>query len=305
MSFLVLIVALAIEEYWASNQPNRLLRQFERYADWLAQHFNGGQPYQGLLAWVMGAFLPAFGVGLLTFLFWLLGDVLAWVWAVVVLYFCLGFKSIRSHMNKISSALRAGDLAAARDELKLMRPGSVEALSEADVAKLALEEVLRAGFSRLLGVAFWFVLFGPFGAVLFRLSHLLHDHWHAHIPERGDFLSYLDRIRFVIDWLPVRAIAFTFAIAGNFQGAMESWRNQAWQWWERNEGVLLAAGAGAIGVRIGGSVPLPNGSIERAELGTGHEADAEYLEGAAALVWRVTLFWLAILFLLKLGELAA
>ncbi|MEW5893732.1 MAG: regulatory signaling modulator protein AmpE [Pseudomonadota bacterium] len=305
MSLLILIAALAIEEYWASNQPKRLQRLIERYADWLAQHFNGGQPYQGLLAWGLGALLPAIGAGVIGGLLWWGLGLLGWLWAALVLYLCFGFKTARGHLNKIALALRAGELEAARDELKRWRPGSVEALGADDVARLALEEALRAGFSRLLGVAFWFVLFGPFGAVLFRLTHSLHEYWHAQIPERDQFLGHVDRLKSLLDWLPVRVIAFSFAIAGNFQGAMECWRNQAWQWRERNEGVLLAAGAGAIGVKIGGAVPLPNASLERAELGTGHEADPEYLEGAAALIWRVTLFWLAILFLLKLGELAA
>lgn len=305
MSFLILIAALAVEEYWSSSWPNRMLRQAERYAEWLGHHFNGGQPYQGLLAWMTGALLPAIAVGIIGGLLWWAAGFLAWVWSAVVLYFCLGFKSARGHLNKIVLALRTGEIEVAREELKRWRPGSVEAFSEADIARLALEETLRAGFARLLGVAFWFVLFGPFGAVLFRLTHVLHDHWQAQIPERDEFVGYVDRLKFLLDWLPVRAMAFSFAIAGNFQGAMECWRGQAWQWRERNEGVLLASGAGALGVRIGGPLPLTGARLERAELGTGHEADPEYLDGAAALVWRVTLFWLAILFLLKLGELAA
>lgn len=305
MSFLVLIIVLAIEEYWSTPLPKRLVAKLEQYGDWLGGRFNGGQPHQGLFAWGMGVLLPAVAVGAAGLLLGWLADILEWIWAGAVLYFCLGFKQANSQAGRVSSALRAGDLPAAKEELKSMRAGSVEALNEEGVAKLALEETLRAGFAGLLGVIFWFVLLGPFGAVLFRATHVLHGHWHANIPERGEFLSYVDRLRQLLDWLPVRALAFSFAIAGNFQGAMECWRNQAWQWWERNEGVLLASGAGALGVRIGGAIALPNGDIERAELGTGATADADYLDGATALIWRVTLFWLAILFLMKLGELAA
>lgn len=305
MSFLILIAVLAIEEYWSSSRSKRLVDLAERYGDWLGRRFNGGQPHQGLFAWGMGALLPAIAVGVIAGLLAWLAGILGWLWAGAAVYVCLGFKAAHGHANRIALALRSGDLALAKEELKAMRPGSVEALGENEIAKLALEEMLRAGFARLLGVMFWFVLLGPFGAVLFRLTHVLHDYWHAHIPERGEFLGHVDRLRQLLDWLPVRATAFSFAIAGNFQGAMECWRNQAWQWWERNEGVLLAAGAGAIGVKLGGAVPLPNGSIERAELGAGATADADYLEGATALIWRVTLFWLALLFLMKLGELAA
>ncbi len=208
-------------------------------------------------------------------------------------------------MGEVAAALRAGDLDLARQTLKAWRGGSVEAFGQTDVAKVAVEEALRSAFARLIGVIFWFVLLGPLGAVLYRSGRQLRDHWQAHMPERGDFLGHVDLIVRILDWLPARAAAVSFAIVGSFQGALDCWRSQAWQWWEKNEGVVLAAGAGALGVRLGGPLPLPVGTVERAELGTGHDADADYLEGAQALIGRTVLLWVAVLVLLKLGELAA
>ncbi len=305
MSLFVLLAALAWEHYHPLAEFNPVTRWLQRYADWLGAHFNGGQPYHGFLAWGMGALLPALAAGLAGVLLGSLNVLLAWAWGVVVLYFCLGYKQTWDRMGEVAAALRAGDLDLARQTLKAWRGGSVEAFGQTDVAKVAVEEALRSAFARLIGVIFWFVLLGPLGAVLYRSGRQLRDHWQAHMPERGDFLGHVDLIVRILDWLPARAAAVSFAIVGSFQGALDCWRSQAWQWWEKNEGVVLAAGAGALGVRLGGPLPLPVGTVERAELGTGHDADADYLEGAQALIGRTVLLWVAVLVLLKLGELAA
>jgi len=69
----------------------------------------------------------------------------------------------------------------------------------------------------------------------------------------------------------------------------------------RNEGVALAAGAGALGIRLGGSLTLPNGELLRAELGSGAVPTPEYIQGALNLVIRVILLWLAALLIFWLG----
>lgn len=302
MSLLALLAALAWSHYRPLAEANPITRELQRYAAWLGEHFNGGHSYHGFLAWGLGALLPAILVGVIGLSLGAAGNVFKWAWAVLVLYACFGFRSVGLEVAAIVAALRSGDVETARARLKAWRGGSVEAFGGGDIARAAIEEALRAGLYRLLGVVFWFVLLGPMGAVLYRVSRLMRDYWQAHVPERGDFLTHVDQVLFMLDWLPVRLAAFSFAVVGNFQGALDAWRNQAWLWHERNEGVLLAAGAGALGVRLGGGLPLPVGLVERTELGTGEAADADYLEGALALLWRALLFLALALLLLKLGE---
>jgi cobalamin biosynthesis protein CobD/CbiB len=45
-------------------------------------------------------------------------------------------------------------------------------------------------------------------------------------------------------------------------------------------------------------------SIERPELGTGDEADVDFMQSAVGLVWRAMVFWLIILLLLTLASMA-
>ena len=67
---------------------------------------------------------------------------------------------------------------------------------------------------------------------------------------------------------------------------------------------MLASGAGALGVQLG--LPLADGIevSEGAELGLGDPADVDFMQSAVGLVWRATVFWALLLFLLGLASLA-
>ena len=84
----------------------------------------------------------------------------------------------------------------------------------------------------------------------------------------------------VLEWLPVRLTAMTFAIVGDFEDAIHCWRTQAAGWPDPESGILLASGAGALGVRLG--MPIPQGGMlaDRAELGVGDDADADSMQSA-------------------------
>jgi adenosylcobinamide-phosphate synthase len=135
--------------------------------------------------------------------------------------------------------------------------------------------------------------------VLYLFTRLARDRWQSE-PQFGTPVRH---IAAWLDWLPARAMALSFAIAGNFVDAMESWRGQAWQWGEQNEGVLLASAAGALGMQLGGNLPLAEGELQRPQLGVGAPPDASALQTSIALVWRAALIWLAVVGLFWLGGL--
>jgi adenosylcobinamide-phosphate synthase len=111
-----------------------------------------------------------------------------------------------------------------------------------------------------------------------------------------------DRLLDWLDWIPVRLTAATFAVVGDFEDAIYCWRTQAGQWPRLNDGILLASGAGALSVIIGGTITGPAGQPEfRPEIGSGEPADSDVLPSAAGLVWRALLVWLAVLLVLTLA----
>lgn len=298
MSLFAVLAALVLE-HWRPDRPEQPRMAARDWLAWLQDNLNAGGEQHGLLAWTLGALLPALLVaaigGGMEDLWWPLG----WAFDVLALYFCLGFKAASYLAAGIMRTLRGGDVEQARARLLNWRPYLLAGGDISALVRQTLEEVLRQSLVRMFGVLVWFLLLGGGGAVLYLLTHLARDRWHGE-PAFGVFAN---RMAGWLDWLPARAVAFSFAIVGNFQDALESWRAQAYTWGDESDGLLLAAGAGALGLRLGGNLNLPAGELVRPELGMDEECGPDSLDGVVALIWRAALLWVGILALLWLGSL--
>jgi adenosylcobinamide-phosphate synthase len=155
----------------------------------------------------------------------------------------------------------------------------------------------------VLGPIFWFVMLGPVGPVVYRAADLLVERWGRQVdPEKRAFAFFAERAFFWIDWLPARITAGSFAIAGNFEDAAYCWRTQAGSWGRNAEGVVLASGAGALGIRLGGTLREEGMLNQRPELGIGEEVVVEDLRGAVGLIWRALVIWLFLLLIVSLAR---
>lgn len=298
MSLFAVLAAFGLEHWWP-ERPGQPRRAASEWLAWLMENLNAGGEQHGALAWTLGALVPALVVAGLTALFSEVWWPLAWAFDVVVLYFCLGFKSASFRAASVVRALREGDMARARETLSEWRPSILAGGDEAALVRQTLEETFRQSMVRLFGVLFWYLPLGAAGAVLYLLTRLARDRWHGELA----FDRFADRMAGWLDWLPVRLVAFSFAIVGNFQDAQESWRSQARGWGDENEGILLAAGAGALGLQLGGIVNLPAGELVRPILGLDEAPGLDSLDAVVALIWRAALLWVAVLGLLWLGSL--
>jgi adenosylcobinamide-phosphate synthase len=222
-----------------------------------------------------------------------IGIVFAVLWNVVVLYLALGFRQFSHFYNDVMRALQGGDLARAREALTRWRGESARELSAGEIARVAIELGLVRSHRHVFGVMAWFVVLGPVGAIGYRLAALLNDHWGvvAREAETNAYGQFAKRAFEVIDWVPVRLTAIGFAFAGDFMGAVECWREYAASWRSRSDGIILAAAAGALGVKLGGVLHQDNGIEYRPQLGDGDESDVDYMQAAVALIWRALVLW--------------
>ncbi|MDP2808925.1 MAG: CobD/CbiB family protein [Rhodocyclaceae bacterium] len=302
MTLLTIILALLIEQArpLAIARAGAALRSWTRF---LEAQFNAGERRQGLVAWLVGAALPA---ALLLALQWALaGQWLAtMLLGIATLYLTMGFRQFSHFFTDIHLALRMGELDRARQLLADWRGQAGERLTSGEVARLAIEEALLSSHRHVFAPLFWFVLLGPAGALLYRLSAFFGREWGSG-AEFGAFGDFARRAFGVIDWLPVRVTATAFAIAGDFEDAIYCWRSQAGRWPDATAGILLASGAGALGVRLGLPVHDVDGmgdvGGERPELGMGDEADADFMQSTVGLVWRTLVMALLLLALVGIA----
>lgn len=302
MSVFAPLAALAWE-YFRPQAPDLPAREIARGQRWLLEHFNAGGAQHGMLAWTLGALLPALASGLLVAVLGGLLELLGWAFEVLALYFLLRFRRASFEAASIARALTAGDLAHARSTLIEWNAGLAPADGRDDLTRQSLEEMIKAALTTLFGILFWYWVAGIVGAMLYSLSHACRDQWQSETV----FATFAQQVVYWMDWLPARALGFSFAIVGNFQDAMECWRSQAplWrnEWREGNEGVILAAGAGALGIRLGGAIHLAECELPRPDLGMGEQPGPESIDAGVALIWRAALLWLSVAGLLWLGSL--
>ncbi len=327
MSFLALLIALALEQWRPLVDRRAVFAPVTAYAGVLERYLDAGATQQGAIAWAL-AVVP------LVLASWALYAILAAVhpalglaFNVAALYVTMGFRQHSHYFTDIHKALKEGDLGAARRLLAEWRGHPCDTLSASEVARLTIEGALGVSHRHVFGVMFWFVLLpGPTGAVLYRMALFLNHRWGGtgRTGQSGPMLDvtlagqpggeavadatearfeeFARRAFYAIDWLPVRVTAASFAIVGDFEDAVYCWRTQAARWPDPLLGVVLAAGAGALGVRLG--TPIARGGVieDRPELGLGDEPDTAFLDSTVGLVWRALSLWLVLLLVLSIAR---
>ncbi len=305
MSLLSLIAVFLIEQLQPLSYSRLVAGPFRGLADFVESRFNTGDYRHGALAWSLLVLPAVVLAGSLYFALYSVNPILALLLNIGVLYLTMGFRQFSHHYTEIQLALRLGEIDRARQLLAEWQGCPAQSLGSADIARLSIEAALAASHRHVFAVLLWFVLLpGPCGAVLYRLSSMLAEHWRRGGEDgNNEFFSFSQRAFGIIDWLPLRATAAAFAVVGDFEDAVYCWRTQADHWPDHGLGIVLASGAGALGVELG--LPVADGSetADGAELGLGSPADVDFMQSAVGLVWRATVLWVLLLFLLGLASL--
>jgi adenosylcobinamide-phosphate synthase len=303
LKFLALVAALLLEQVRPLRQSNAVYAAFTRYAATLERHLNAGQYYHGVIAWALAVLPFVITAALVSHLLHAVNPVLAWVWDIAILYLTMGFRQFSHYFREIAEALRAGETAAAREYLSRWGRGPAGELTTSEVTRVAIELALVASHRHVFGPIAWFVVLGPAGAVAYRLSALVAETWSIQSePDSAEFRSFAAQFFFWYDWVPARLTAASFAIVGNFEDAVYCWRTQTASWTAPAEGILVASGAGALGVRLGDAVHEGAGVRLRPELGVGDEPDVDYMASATGLMWRALVLWMFLIFIVTVAH---
>jgi len=299
MAVIAIIAALVLEQWRPLGDRKAVFAALSAWADWLERSFNAGQARHGAIAWLIAALAPVAVAALLyAGLYWI-SPFAALLLNVAALYLTLGFRQFSHFFTGIQGALRDGDVERARELLGAWRGEPAAHRSREEVVRLAVEEGIAASHRHVFAVLFWFVLLpGPCGAILYRMAAFLARRWGG----KGEFGLFATRLLYLLEWPAARLTAAAFAVVGDFEDAVYCWRTQASAWHDPNLGIVLAAGAGALGVRLGMPLTEVEGLQPRVELGLGEAADAPVLDSAVGLLWRALVLWVFVLLVLSLAR---
>jgi adenosylcobinamide-phosphate synthase len=313
MTFLSILCALLIEQLKPLRADNLIYAEIKALAMRMEAWFNAGDASNGRMGWILlmaGLMIPT------AVIYWVLstyvGLFAAFAWNVLIVYLTLGFRHYSHYFTSIQIALSAGDEHAARSLLTEWTRIDTVGMEASEIARIAVEKSLVTTHRNVFGVFFWFLMpLGPAGAVMYRVSEYLARAWNEpeHMKNEA-FGQFAARAFYWIDWLPVRLTAIAFAVVGNFEDAIYAWRNFAHRWTDEARGIILSAGGGAMGVRLGtpnenASKVLPpdaatvDSTDSEAEVMPGEEPNARALQSTVGLVWRALLLWMMLLLLLS------
>lgn len=208
MSFLVLVLAVWIEKFSALRQ------RLQRDGGWLRELAKlEASPRMGKQPWLILALLVLLPVALLALLLLVLEPVayglLALPVHLLVVIYSLGRGDLLAGLGPFRDAWRRGDLQAAEHVAE--RDLKIAADSGEQLLERVQGHLLWQAYQSFFAVIFWYFLLGPVAALAYRLLALASEHsQNPLVAERAG------QLRHAFDWLPVRLLAASFALVGNF-----------------------------------------------------------------------------------------
>jgi AmpE protein len=232
MNFLALFLGLGIERLLTHLFHLREFHWLDPVFDWVLRIQRISQPNLAVAAAALTAMLVVIPVGIVE---WGLQDRLAqlpqYIFAVVVLLFCLGPRDLSEEVNDYCKAIEAGD----EEEIREIATELLECQQEPGQAPPDVEEAVYAqANNRIFGVVFWFVLLGPTGAWLFRVLDLMQRRavYRAcqgpDLEDEGEWPQVAQAILLLhrlLAWLPSRLLSIGYMLAGSYDGALAAWKN--------------------------------------------------------------------------------
>mgnify|MGYP001827021521 FL=1 len=281
MNLISILIALAVETFYPQIQELRRFNWFYRYSDTLYQRLEGQSWRNGPVGIILVVGSIIFGVWLVDAMLAGVATAFSFLFGLAVLIFTLGPRDLAMEVNEFTEAVERGDYEAG--EIIATRIAGYDISgSPIEATRHVMEGILVQSNVRIFGILLWFMLLGPVGAVLFRLSCELKNH--SADNESGYAAAARDLYRIMI-WLPTHLVVLGFALAGSFVDTVSLWKSYNEIWKTDSEALLIESGIGAISHEPHDEEGTP---------------DLEGVHQIMALVKRTLLVWLAALALLTL-----
>lgn len=228
MTLISIIICLLLERWASVLHRFRGRNIFIGYASFLQRHVKVAAVF-GSWPGLVVIFLPLVIImGLVQFAlhqFWY--GILAWVFNTLVLLYCLDahntYKLICQQWCKKS-----------------------QNTAEEIIENVDSNDTFSFFNQRVFAVLFWFCLFGGVGALVYRAAIVFRENAIIANSELNGYFGLLTKLNHYLDWFPIRLLAVSFALGGNFTPAFQSFISGFFQSPDNNEAFLKSVGDAAL-----------------------------------------------------------
>jgi AmpE protein len=248
MSFLVLLLAVWVEKFSA------LRHRIQRDAPWLNQLSRlESNPRSAERPWWILMVTVVLPLVVLALVLVIVGSV-AYGWLalpihLLVLIYSLGRGDVKATLGSFRDACRRGDQEAA--VLVAERDLGVQADNEEQLLGGAQTYLLWRIYQGFFAVIFWYFVLGPVAALAYRLLALASEH-----GKTPALVERATQARHAFDWVPVRLLAASFALVGNFVAVSRVMLSELLNWNISASRLISKVGC------VAGEVPAPIVGVE-------------------------------------------
>lgn len=214
MTLIIILITLALQKYFGLRDKIHRFGLFERYIDFITPVLEKLGMSSGYLR-ITGIMAPILIiVGLLNLLF-----MHVWffylLFSILILLYCFNARDLKAQLSPYFVAFANKQLEEAQQEAnKFLEVDAIR--SRMDMSREITREIFIKSQGEVFSLLFWFMVLGPFGAVLYHLTYILLHHAKQNNYGLTNCLTELNTLIEILDWIPVRLVSFTFALIGHF-----------------------------------------------------------------------------------------
>ena len=276
MALISIILGLFLDRTFRHLHDLRDMNWFEFYAHGI-QRFTAKlmPPFQFILILAIPVLLL---LGIQILLHDFLFNIPAFIFGIVIFIYCLGPVCLSTEIEAYIHARTTGDEDEALHYAGTITDSSASASPDQQISDVT-RAILHIANERIFATIFWFIILGPFGAMLYRLISELSKQM-----EFNELAEFSEFIHSIMAWIPARMLAAGYALTGNFDGAYHGYkdRTHSFDISQSNAEVLIATGLGAM-------------------FNLAMETELASIYAAQALVMRAVIAWVGILAVMTLG----
>jgi adenosylcobinamide-phosphate synthase len=241
---MILMLALTLE--WLIGDPQSRwhpVALFGQWATWCESFLYANAKKSGVITWLFVVAIPFA-------LLWAVHSLLGWLFDALLLWACIGWKSLFEHVRSVLDADAVGQ---AREAVGLIVSRDSGQMSKEDARRAALESLAENASDAVVAPLFWFALLGPLGAAGYRMVNTLDAMWGYRNARYQAFGWCAAKVDDAANWLPARITARLML----WTGKTASWskvKAQAESHASPNAGWPEVALAYAADVQLGGPV---------------------------------------------------
>ena len=279
MKLIVILICLAVLRYvHLGRTPNRY-NWFQGYAVAIQKYLTAiKQPWLVTFVILLPLLIVALflQLGLAHGIFY----ILEFVFSLFVLWYCLWPVSLQEHLD---SSLEKNKPANDHSSSEINDEDAVNA--EGEDLRALTEAMFCHANGRTFAVIFWYVVLGPFGALLYRMVAQLTKLSSRPNASLNAIARVANTLEDVLDWIPARLVGLGYALAGNFVKGFHQWIHYVGGGLSSNQDLLIVSGLGAMDINSDAS------------------ADAEEAYQVLRLIDRSLIVWLVVIAIFTLGAL--